>query len=104
MRGSLDFGRDEAPIEPGIVRDEDMPLEHAEELIANLGKTRGVSDHRRCDVRQSRDHRRNRPLRIDQRVEDGLRRSIADKDHRDLRDAVTGGSARSGGLDVDHNE
>ena len=41
-RRALDLRRHEAPVEPRVVRDEHVSLEHAEQLIADLGETRRV--------------------------------------------------------------
>ena len=39
-RDALDFHRDEAPVEARVVRDEHVPLERAEQLVAHLGEPR----------------------------------------------------------------
>ena len=104
LRHALDFRGNEAPIESGIVRDEHMAFEDAEQLIADLGEAWRVPDHRRRDVRERRDHRRNRPLGIDQRVEYRGGGAVTHEHDRDFGDAVAGAGARSRRLDVDDDK
>src|SRR5205814_8568197 len=47
----LDLHREKAPIEVGVVRDEDAPVQYAEQLIANLGEGWGISYHVPRDIR-----------------------------------------------------
>ena len=50
-RRALGLHRHEAPIEGRVMRDEHAAVEHAEELIADLGEGRSVPDHVPGDIR-----------------------------------------------------
>jgi len=103
-RRPLDLGVDESPIERGVVRDEDVALERGNELVAHVTESRRVAHHGRRDVRERRDHRRNRPVGIDERFERRRCNAVLHDDNRDLGDAITGRVSRSRRLDIDDGE
>ncbi len=77
------------------------PDEHAHEIVADVAEARRVLHHLPVDLRERRDHRRDRALGIHQRLERLRDDAVAHHDSRDLRDAVAGPRARARGLDVD---
>ena len=59
----------EPHIEGRIMRDKHCVPQKAEQVMGDVGKRRGVANHLVIDARQLRDERRDRHLRIDQRME-----------------------------------
>ncbi len=98
------LGGDEAPVEPGVVGDEDPARQRREDLIGDRGERGRVADHVVGDAGDRTDDRRNGPARIDQRFEHHLPPAALDHDHRDLGDAVARPRAHAGGLHVHHGE
>src|SRR3954467_7143115 len=58
-RGALDLHGEKAPVEVRVMRDEDATVEHAEQLIADLGEGWRALHHLPGDVRQTADPRRD---------------------------------------------
>lgn len=84
--------------------DEHVPFQHAEKLRADIAKTRRVLDHVPRDVGQRGDGPGDRPVGIDQRIEDRFSDATVHANDGDLRDTVAIPGARAGGLAVDHDK
>ena len=99
-----ELGAHEGPVEPRVVRHEHPAAERGEHGVGQIGEAGGAPHHRFADAGEARDQGRNRPLGIDQRVEDDLTPRAVHHGDRDLGDPVPAPRAHPGGLDVHHGE
>ena len=99
-REPLDFAVEEAHVEAGVVGDEHGIARELEEAAHGELHRRRAAQRARVDPRQRRDRRRQRPARVDERLEPLLELEPAHADRADLADR---GRARreSGRLEVE---
>jgi len=93
---------DKPHIESRIVCDEDGVTDKLEEVVRNFGKTRGVRDHSIIDAGKSGNERRDRCLRIYERL-----KGIEDLKALYSESADLGYAVRlfcACGLEIEHNE
>src|SRR5437762_5651469 len=95
------LARYEAPVEVRVVSDEYFSLEHTHQVRCHPLENGRVLHHVPGDVRQSADKRRNRTLRIDERLEHIDDLAVTDDYRGDLRDLVVEPVAAAGSLRVD---
>ena len=95
-------GVDEGHVEPDVVSDHHGVAEELDHRRKHRLDRRGAHHHRLGDAGEHRDHRRDRPARVDQGLQRAEELAGADLDHADLGDQV--GIAIARGLDVEHAE
>src|SRR5205814_8211386 len=83
------FRRKKPPIEIRVVRNEHVAGQHLEQLRLELGEAWRIFHHLPRDLRESRNERRNGPLRIHETLEHFRNFSISNHNRRDFDDTVT---------------
>ena len=103
VAGALEGVAQERHVEPDVVTDEDRAAEELEQRRQHGLDARRRRDQRVGEAGEHGDLRRDRPPRVDQRLERAEELAASDLDRADLGDRVVRAVA-AGGLEVEHAE